>query len=114
MKTICGFFAATMLLAMSHASMADFVTVERAYEVPLSMYRMPATTAGSVAFKTCDHCDTQNVRVGANTRYVLNNESISLADFRKALARVNDRRHVFIIVLHHLESDTITSVTANL
>ena len=106
--------SAAALLALSFTAGADFVTVERAYEVPLNLYRMPATSAGALAFKECDACDLRTIRVGANTRYVINGKRVELAAFRKALARVNDRKHTFIIVLHHLESDTVTQVTANL
>lgn len=112
MRTSIRLLVAAFLVISVPAS-ADFETVERAYEVPLNLYRAPATEAGSLAFKECDHCDLRVLRVNNGTRYIWNNESLELADFRKALARVNDRSNVFIIVLHHLESDTVTSVTLN-
>ena len=105
--------ATAALLAACLPASADFVTVERAYEVPLHLYRMPATVAGSLAFKECDHCNLRVIRVTEATRYVFNNERLELADFRKELARINDRSNEFVIVLHHLESDTVTSVTVN-
>ena len=107
-------FVMTLLLALSLSATADFVTLERAYEVPLSLYRAPATSAGSLAFKQCDHCDLRVIRVTAGTRYVFNKEQLELAEFRQALAGLSDRSHKFVIVLHHLESDTVTSVTLNL
>lgn len=101
-------------LAICLPASADFRTVERAYEVPLSMYRAPATSAGSLAFKQCDSCDLQVLRVSGKTRYVLNNEALKLSEFRKALSGVRDRSHKFVIILHHLESDTVSSVSLNL
>lgn len=101
-------------LALCQAATADFITVERAYEIPLNLYRSPATSAGSVTFRECANCDLQTVRVTGQTRYVFNNESLDLSEFRRALAGLSDRANKYIIVLHHLESDTTTSVTLNL
>ena len=105
--------AIAALFAVSLPASADFETVERAYEVPLNLYRMPATVAGSLAFKECEQCDLRVIRVTEATRYVFNKEPMELADFRKELARINDRSREFVIVLHHLKSDTVTSVTVN-
>lgn len=105
---------AALSLAVCLPAAADFTTVERAYEVPLSLYRAPATSAGSLAFKQCDSCDLQVIRVNPATNYVFNREPVKLAEFRKALSGVNNRSSRFVIILHHLESDTVTSVTLNL
>lgn len=101
-------------LALCQAATADFTTVERAYEVPLSLFRSPATSAGSATFRECPNCDLQTVRVNAQTRYMINNEALDLADFRRALAGIGDRDSRSVIVLHHLELDTTTSITLNL
>lgn len=101
-------------LVFVQSALADFTTIERAYEVPLNLYRAPATSAGSVAFRQCSNCDQQTVRVTANTQYVFNGEHLDLPDFRRALAGLRDRSNKYVIVLHHLENDTTTSITLNL
>lgn len=111
MKSLSTFAIGLMLLGM--AAHADFVTVEEAYEVPLNSFRMPGTTAGALAIKTCDECDIQTIRVTGQTQYVFRNEHLTLAEFRKALGGVNQRDKKWIIVLHHLESDTVSRVTLN-
>ena len=113
MKTIAK-FCMVLSLATCLPAAADFVTVERAYEVPLSLYRAPATSQGSLAFKQCDSCDLQVIRVNGATNYVFNRKPVELAEFRKALSGVNNRSSRFVIILHHLESDTVKSVTLNL
>lgn len=107
-------FSLIAVLALGQYAIADFVTVERAYEVPLSLYRAPATSAGSMAFRECANCDLQTVRVTANTLYVFNDEALELAEFRQAIAGLSSRENRYVIVLHHLENDTTTSVTLNL
>lgn len=104
----------SMLFAVSLSATAEFVTIERAYEVPLQNFRMAGTSVGALAFKRCDDCDRQVIRVTPGTRYVFNREQVEFAEFRKALTRVNDRASRTIIVLHHLESDTVSAVTLNL
>lgn len=104
----------SMLLAVSLPAAADFVTLERAYEVPMQNFRMAGTSVGALAFKLCDECDQQVIRVTNRTSYVLNRKPVEFAEFRKALNRVNDRGSRTIIVLHHLESDTVSRVTLNL
>ena len=103
-----------LLLAISVTATADFQTVERAYEVPMNRFRMPGTTVGALAFKQCEECDIRVLRVTARTQYVFNSESLELPDFRKAFSRINDRAGRTMIVLHHLESDTVSKVTVTL
>ena len=102
------------LLSISVSSVADDKIIAQAYELYLNNFRVPATTNGSAAFKECGDCDRMLVRVTANTRYVINGKAVRLEDFRKTLMALNDRDEVPVIVLHHLESDTVQSVTVSL
>ena len=111
MKTLSSLAIGLLLCGM--AANADFVTVEEAYEVPLSSFRMPGTTAGALAFKACAECEMQTIRVTGETQYVFRNEHMTLPEFRKALGGVNQRSTKWVIVLHHLESDTVSRVTLN-
>lgn len=80
----------------------------------MNRIRMPATSAGALAFKQCEECDVRLIRVTGHTQYVFNSEHLELREFRKAFSRINDRAKRTIIVLHHLESDTVVKVTVNL
>ena len=111
MKTLST-LAITLLLVGMTAN-ADFVTVEEAYEVPLTSFRAPGTTAGALALKHCEECEMQLIRVTGRTQYVFQNEHMTLPEFRKALTGVNQRSSKWVIVLHHLESDTVSRVTLN-
>jgi len=102
-------FAVALLGLGASLAVADDV-VSRAYEVALSEFRAPATENGGVSFKLCPSCEPQLVRVTADTRYAVNGKAVRLEDFRKAVSQARDRDEKTVIVLHHLESDTIVSL----
>lgn len=104
--------ALTMTLSLSAA--AEFVTVELAYEINLSNFTVPVTSSGSLIFKDCADCDSRRVRMTRNTRFIVNGKSVELKEFRKNVLHVRDRESKTIIVMHHLESDTVTSVSVSL
>lgn len=93
---------------------ADFTTVERANEVRLSEFRLPASLNGIAAFKACGACDMQTVNVNADTRYRLNDQFVTLPEMRRSLATVANRDRKTVIVMHHLESDLITQISIKL
>ena len=106
--------ALSFILAISLPAVADFNTVNLAYEVALSEFRMPATSNSTLSFRECDGCVIQTYRVTNETQYVLNRTSIDLSDFRKLLSKVRDRDQKMVIVKRHVESDTIISVSVSL
>lgn len=101
------------LLVLSIPAGADFVTVVKAHEVALADLRLPGTAGGTLSFKPCGECPYETVRVTAQTRYETNGRSFTLEEFRRELESVGSREE-WITVLHHLESDTITAVRADL
>lgn len=101
---------AILLLGLALPAAADFTVITQAYEVALSDLRLPGTTNGTLAFRECHECDYRTVRVTSGTRYEVNDESLTLEDFRKAVSDVPDPSDVTVTVLHHLESDTITGL----
>lgn len=98
------------LLALSLSMAAQSQVVSRAYEVSLSEFTAPATEHGGASFKACSSCDRMLVRVTASTSYVINGEAVRFADFRKVVMDIKSRGNADVIVLHHLESDTIKSI----
>lgn len=98
-----------LALCASLPAAAIFEVVSKAHEVPLSDLRLPGSTSGTLTFKSCKDCDYETVRVTASTQYEANRQSLTLDEFRNALAQITNRQ-VTVTVLHHLESDTIKAV----
>lgn len=107
---LCG-----MALAVSLQAAAGLgPVVSQAYEVALSDFRAPGTASGTVAFSECAECDSRTIRVSGDTRYLINGKAVGFDAFRKSIAAVNDRDRVLVIVLHHLETDTVESISVTL
>jgi len=102
------------LTLLSFTAGADFRTVQRAYEVVLSDFHAPTTANGAVSFQACRSCDVLTVRVTPLTRYQVNNDVVELAEFRRQLRTISDRDAETIIVLHHLETNTVTAISVTL
>ncbi|MCZ6718485.1 MAG: hypothetical protein O6944_04955 [Gammaproteobacteria bacterium] len=102
-----------VLLGLSLSAVAGFTTITEAYEVAVSDLRLPLNERGTLTFRQCVDCEAQTVRVTHGTRFVINGHSVKLKDFRKSLSRVSNRADESVIVLHHLESNTVTSVSVN-
>ena len=102
------------LICLGLAAAAEDRIISQAYEVALSDFRAPATPNGGVAFKPCSNCERISVRVTPATRYSINGKSVRLEDFRTAVRQASDRDKKGVIVLHHLESDTIQSLDVSI
>ena len=101
-------------LGLSLSAVADFTTITEAYEVDLSDLRLPGSENGTLTFKQCSDCETQTLRVTGQTRYVLNDRDLELAEFKKQLESAMYRKDETATVMHHLESNTIIAVMLNL
>jgi hypothetical protein len=99
------------LLVVSLPAVAEFTTISRAYEMALSDLRVPATPNSGIIFKKCAECDLVTVRVTPDTQYIVNGRSLPLKEFRKTVFQITRRDTTPVTVLHHLESDTIVSVS---
>ncbi len=102
------------ILGLSLTAAADFRTITEVYEVNLIFLRLPGSINGTLSFVECADCDSKTIRVVPATRYILNGRTVSLADFRKAVARITNRSETDVDVFHHLESDTVTRVRVTL
>lgn len=105
---------AALLLCISLSAAAEFTTVELAYEIALSNLKVPTASTASLMFKECDDCETKIIRMTHATQFIVNGKSVGLRKFRKNVYQVRDRDAATIIVKHHLESNTITSLSAAL
>lgn len=108
------FLVAVFLLSLGTSIATADEIVSLAYEVPLSEFRVPATTNGGASFRECSKCERHLVRVTAATHYVINGKSFRLPAFKEALMHASNRDDTAVIVLHHLESDTIQSISVSL
>lgn len=108
MKFLTVTIAITLCLAMPAA--AQFTTVQKAHETVLSGIRLPASESGTLAFKPCRSCEWRTVRVNGETLWLVNRNSLTLADFRRAVDSLTDRDHRSVTVKHHLENNVITKV----
>ncbi len=106
-------FAITLICFGLSAAAEDRI-ISRAYEITLSDFNAPVTQNGGVTFKECADCEQIRTRVTPATRYAINNKTVRLEDFRKAVSQVRDRDEKLVIVLHHLESDTIKSLNVSI
>jgi len=102
------------LLSLSFSAAAEFTTVSKAYEIGIENFRAPVTAHGVATFKSCDTCDQLRVRATPGTSYVVNGKSVTLEKFRDAIVKSGGRINAPVIVLHHLESDTLVSITINI
>ena len=104
----------SMVLGFSMSAVAELgPVISQAYEVNLGNFRAPGTAGGTATFKQCSECEAQTVRVAGDARYQVNGKTVRYEDFRKAIASVSDRKQALVVVLHHLESDTIISINVS-
>lgn len=103
-----------LLMTFSLSAAADFITTELGYEVALSNMTTPVTNTGSLIFKECDECDSRRIRMTSNTRFIVSGRIVDLKEFRKQVFQVRDPDNVPVTIMHHLESNTITSVNVYL
>jgi hypothetical protein len=108
-KTLLG----AILLGLALPVAAEFQTVSLAHEVSLSNFRVPISLNSVVAYKNCDDCEIETSRATPKTQYLLNGQPVVLKEFRELIFQVKDRANTAVIVLQHLETNTIVSVSVN-
>ena len=104
-------FLATALIASSLTANADFLTIERAYEVPLNIFNVPVTYNGVISFRECDQCAAVSARMTNETTLYVNGKPVTLKDFRTEAFQIRNRASTAVTILHHLDSGTITSIS---
>lgn len=102
---------ALVLLGLSLTAAAEFKVIAEAYEVEAVNLRLPPGNTGVVTFKECSNCETHRVNVTPTTRYVIDEQAVDLAEFRKQIVLSRDASTT---VIHDLDSDTITVISATL
>ena len=106
----------------------SFISVEPREEIPLesagtfdcrrSTRRHPRESKGQSYDTTTEvngsDCDPNTGRVTANTEYRINDQSVTLKEFKDRIFTVRNRSDEVVIVLHHLESDTVEKIIIKL
>jgi len=105
---------AVTLICLGLTAAAEDRIITLAYEITLSDFNAPVTANGGVTFKECADCEQIRTRVTPATRYAINNKTVRLEDFRKAVGQVRNPDEKLIVVLHNLESDTIQSLNVSI
>ena len=110
MKTQSRKLLVLFLVGLSLSAAADFRTITEAYEVALSELRLPSSEYGTLTFRQCSDCEPQTLRVTGKTRYLINSRDFALTEFKKQLIPVRNRKGQTVVVLHHIESNTIEAI----
>lgn len=95
---------------MSIQATAEFRTVMEVHEVYLVNVRLPGTESGTLTFSLCEKCELFTLRVTPATRYVVNGQTVTLVDFRKAVRGIRNRNEQMVDVFHELATNTATTV----
>lgn len=103
-----------LLLSLALPAAGEFKTISAAYEVSLSNFRVPAAPNSVAILQKCDDCDQIAIRVTPGTEYTINDDVVTLKQFRKTVFQIRNREDETIIVLHHLASDTVLSVSVTI
>ncbi len=102
------------MLMLAIPAAADFVTSARAYELVLSDLTVPPSQNSKLMFKECDDCDTRSIRLTPQTQFKIDGRSVRFDRFREVIRGVRKPDETLVIVLHHLESDTVKSISVTL
>ena len=113
-RTLTLTLTALILLATGLPAAAEFQTKARAIEVALSDMQVPVTPTASLIFRECSSCDARVIPMTRDTAFIVNGKNVGLKEFRKVVFGIRDRDAETIIVKHHLESNTVTSLKISL
>lgn len=102
------------ILGLSYSAAADFRTVMEVHEVDLVNLRLPVTVNSTLAFSECRDCARRTLRASAATHYVLNGQTVTLAQFKNAIRGIANRNDVIVDVFHDLATDAAIRVRVKL
>ena len=97
------------LLAVSLAS-ADRYPATKTFEVKAQSVRLPVSESGTITLRECDDCDYHSIRVTPQTLYRIDDERMSLAEFRDSLNELKRHGTVGVNVRRDEASQTVAIV----
>jgi hypothetical protein len=105
------FIITAILITWVLPASADFVTVSEAREVEASRLTVPTSQNSQISFNDCDDCEMTTVRLTPDTQYRVDGRSVRFDAFRQAVIIAKQADSAGVILVHHLESDTVLSVS---
>ena len=76
--------AAVLLSAvLALPAMAQMKVLEQAFEVSPSKVRLPADDTGELTLQTCMSCPVVRLRAGARSQYIIGDQQVGLAEFKR-------------------------------
>ncbi|MDH4125347.1 MAG: hypothetical protein OEW64_08930 [Gammaproteobacteria bacterium] len=104
---------AIAVIGTSFAASAQAEVVSQAYELTMEQFTAPTTANASISFRECDDCEILRMRVSDATSYTVNSKQVRLEEFRLAVAQLRGSERASVTVLHHLESNTVQSISVS-
>jgi len=101
-------------MALTTGALADIVRVSRAYELEPKLVNVPMSPSSSMLFSNCDGCETTSGQLNAQTRFSVDGKTVDFDKFCDAIRLAKRSEGSGILVLHHLESNAIVSVSVSL
>jgi hypothetical protein len=101
---------AVVMLAACLPAIADIRIVTRAVETSTAYMSVPTSENSRLMFKSCDDCETFEVRLTAATQFILRGKSMPFAEFRKQFNNLRQSKEDYALVTFDTETNAVTSV----
>ena len=89
----------TLLMVPFVANAGKLESAEHAYELPAAeVITISQSQDGSLVFKPCESCKAVRAKLGAETRFVINDEPVSRAEFRPAMRKSSGWVYIFVSI----------------
>jgi len=105
-----------LTMALTAPAWADLVQISRAYELEPSRVNVPVSPSSSMFFSECAGCAATSGQLNAQTRFSVNGKTVDFEEFCDAirLAKRSKEKRSGIVLLRHIESNAIVSVSVSL
>ncbi|MEM9402848.1 MAG: hypothetical protein AAGA44_10205 [Pseudomonadota bacterium] len=84
------------------------------FELDLTQIQMPATAAGTIAFKACEDCSYERKQIRSSTSFEINGNAVSFEQFRRAANGAPNKERALVTVLVDDNSGDITLVSVRI
>jgi hypothetical protein len=103
-----------LIMVFTLPALADFVTISRAYELEPELVNIPLSPSSSMLFSNCSGCEITSGQLTTQTRFSVDAKTVDFDEFCDAMRLAKQSEHSGIFLQHHLESNTIVSVSVSL
>jgi len=101
-------------MALTAPAWADLVQISRAYELEPGLVNVPVSPSSSMFFSNCKGCETTSGQLNAQTRFSVNGKAVDFDEFCDAIRLAKRSKGSGIVLLRHLKSNAIVSVSVSL